>query len=245
MTPDPGGSVFQTGDGEDPLVWVNGRPGWYELEVTHSGHLWRNPYTLSMQPGVVTFGAPEALVNITGFLFANRATGQPVAASTTELIEDEVVRTSITDFLGQFIFIGLDPGRFYVQHLPPGLMPGVGWPIEVEEDTTLSQVVFHSDTLAAWSVSGGGPPLDPTRGHLVVDIRSKTGGSPLVGYFLLVDPVPGAVSVPQRSAYPALLINASPGSYTIRVADPSGLPMDPTPGVTVHPGRVGYQRIDL
>jgi hypothetical protein len=74
LTPDPGGELLQTGEGADPIVWVNATPGAYELRVNHSGFEWRNPYRVTFQPGVVTFGAPEALANITGFLFANRPT---------------------------------------------------------------------------------------------------------------------------------------------------------------------------
>lgn len=245
LAPDPGGEILQTGEGADPIVWVNTTPGRYSLTVGHSGYLWPNPYTVTLQPGVVTFGAPRALLNITGFLFANRSTGSPVSDANVDLVKDVSEQTTSTDFLGQFNFVGLEEARYYLHHQPHGLMGGLGWPIDVEEDTTLSQVVFHPDTLATWSLSAGGPVPDPGRGHVALDLRNSEGGAPLVGWTIEADPGGGSHSVPQRDGIPALLINLESESYVVTVRDTSGMQRSITAGVNIHPGKVAYTRLEL
>jgi hypothetical protein len=245
MAPDPGGEIFQTGEGADPIVWVNTIPGRYSLTVTHSGYRWPNPYTVTLQPGVVTFGAPRALLNITGFLFADRSTGAPVSDAVVDLVKEVSEATTSTDFLGQFNFVGLEEARYYLHHQPTGLMGGLGWPTIVDEDTTLSQVVFHPDTLAAWSVSAGGPLPDPQRGHVALDLRASEGGAPLIGWRIEADPGGGSYALPQRGGIPALLINLESQSYVVRVMDSTGTQRSITAGVNIHPGKVAYTRLEL
>jgi hypothetical protein len=124
-------------------------------------------------------------------------------------------------------------------------MIGVGWPTELPQDTTLSQLVFDPDTLTAWSLSGGGPALDPSRGQMVVDLRDEAGGNPLTGHYLRTIPDGGGHAILQSETVSALLINVLTGSYTVVVMEPSGEELLRTSGIVVLPGRVVHTRLEL
>ncbi len=244
LLPSPGGTKVQTGAGEDPIVWVNANPGAYQLEVSRSGYLWRSPFTTSIRAGVVTFGAPRALPNLTGFLFANRPTGTPLVNATAAVWLGPTPQSTPTDFLGQFRFVGLEPGDYTLRFAATGFLPTLGFPQPISEDTTLSYTAVEADTLADWAAAGGAGPPDLARGHLVADLRLAAGGAPLAGARLETFPAIG-VSVPQSATAPALLLDLPPGTYLVLVRAMTGEELRRDEAVTVRAGEATATRYEF
>ena len=248
LTPRPphaGGTLVQSGDAADPILIVNAVPGDYQLSVSNSGFLWDNPYPVLLQPGVITFGVPRARPNIAGFVFNARSTGNVVDGAGATVLSGPTPASATTGFLGQFSLVGLERGRYVVRMVGAGYLPGLTWPQELEQDTTLTCALVHPDTLAAWSAAQGGPAVAPDRGHVAVEARSAAGGALLLGATLAASPPLGGTALPQTAAAPALLINLVPGTYTISISGP-GIPGTPaTQSVTVRGGEVTYSRLDL
>ena len=247
LSPDPVATLVQTGQGEDPIVWVNANPGSYSLSVARSGFLWQDPFGVSLRAGTLTFGVPRALPNISGFVFSDRLTGSPVSGATVFLPIGGSGRTTSTDFLGQFNFVGVPRGEHVLRLSTTGFLQGLTWPQQVEEDTTLSFAMIHGDTLESWSLAGGGPLLEPTRGHLVIELRAAIGGTPLVGAMLSADADADSsvVSLPQTAGRSALLVNLKEGSYTVTIMDSGAGVISTTQGVPVAPATVTFTRLDL
>lgn len=242
--PHADGTLVQTGKAEDPIVVVNATPGDYRMDVVYAGFRWDNPYAVRLEPGVVTFGVPRARPNIIGYLFTGRSTGDPVEGAAVSVLSGPSASSATTNFLGQFSLVGLVRGRYVVRMEAAGFLPGLTWPQELEEDTTLTCAVVTADTLAAWSASQAGPAPEPDRGHLAVEARSAAGGALVLGAVLSVSPPLGGTSLPQTSRAPALLLNLPAGDYSVTVSGP-GVAPSTTGGVTVRAGAVTYSRLDL
>jgi len=245
LAPYAEGTLVQTGEAADPIVVVNAVPGSYELTVTNRGFLWENPYPVLLEPAVVTFGVPRARPNIAGFVFSGRSTGDAVDGAGVAVHSGPTAAADTTDFLGQFSLVGLERGRYVIGLTRAGFLPGLTWPQEVAQDTTLTCALVLSDTLAAWSAAQGGPAPDPGRGHLAVEARSAAGGALLLGAVLSVSPPLGGTALPQTASAPALLLNLPAGSYTVTVSGPGITGAPATAEVTVRAGTVTYSRLDL
>lgn len=242
--PYAGGTLFQTGDGADPIVIDNAIPGSYSLTVQHPGYVWDGPYAAELQAGVVTFGLPRARPNLNGFVFAERSTGNAVDGAQVTILSGPMASQSTSDFLGQFSLVGMIKGVYTVGASAAGFLPGVSWPQDLQADTTLTFLVARSDSLTAWSAAVGGPALDPSRGHLLVEARDVVGGVVIAGATLVANPS-GGFAVAQTSERPALLLNLLPGTYTVSV---TGGAVSGTPahaGVLVRAGEVTASRLDL
>jgi hypothetical protein len=245
LPPHAGGVLLQTGQAEDPIVIVNAVPGDYLLSVTNAGYRWATAYGTRLTAGVVTFGAPHAFPNLAGYLFADHSTGVAVDAASVTVLSGPTPAGATTDFLGQFSLVGLQPGTYVAGFDKTGFLSGCTWPQPMAQDTTLTCVLVHPDTLAAWSAAQGGPAPAPDRGHVAVEARSLAGGALLLGAVLASDPAGGAMALPQTTVAPALLVNLPPGTYTIRVSGPGITGTPESVGVTVRAGAVTYSRLDL
>ena len=244
LSPDPGGTKVQTGEGADPIVWVNATPGSTALTVTRPGYVWRNPFPLALRAGTVTFGVPRALPNLTGFLFANRPTGAPLANAAVSVESGPSQASVTTDFIGQFRLSGLEPGTYALRFGAAGHMPALTFPHSIPEDTTLSYVAVHQDTLNAWATASGASPPGSAFGHLLGDLRSASGGAPLLGAYLETFPTQGA-SVQQGQAAPALVLDLPPGLYTVIVRSVSGTELHRDDAVRVEAGTVTSTRYEF
>jgi hypothetical protein len=157
LPPYAGGVLEQTGQAEDPIVIVNATPGDYLLSVTHRGYRWAAAYGTRLAPGVVTFGAPRAYPNLVGYLFADRSTGVAVDAASVSVLSGPMPAAAVTDVLGQFSLVGLLQGTYVAGFAKAGFLDGASWPQPMEQDTTLTCLLVHPDTLAAWAAAQGGP----------------------------------------------------------------------------------------
>lgn len=245
----PGGALVQTGEGKDPIVLVNANPGDASLLLARGGYVWDGPYTVALRPGVVVFAAPRARPNFNGFVFANSAIGAGVPGALVEVLEGPTPNVqSTTNFLAQFSLVGLSAGRYVARIAASGFLPTVTWPQQLDQDTTLAQVLVEPDTLAAWA---GSTAIDPAKGHLRVDARDLGSGAVRVGATVDLDPLwgsgPGAtgrVLVPQTPDAPALLLNLPPGIYRAFARVP-GNDSPATDSVRVRAGEVTSTRIDF
>jgi hypothetical protein len=248
FTPSPGGTLVQTGQGEDPIVLVNGAPGQFELSIAHGGYLWDGPYGFALRPGVLTFAAPRARPNFTGYAFANQPGGPAVGgASVTIVSGPDAGRSTTTTFLGQFTFVGLVAGSGRARITAAGYLPELTWPQPFDQDTTLVQVVIEPDTLIAWSTGDGGPGLVSDRGHLVVDARAAQGGDLAIGATIAVGAGQGGgqdATIPLAAGHPALRLNLDPGFYRVWVRAPGYADSAPIDSVEVRAGEITYTRID-
>jgi hypothetical protein len=244
LTPDPGGTKVQTGQGEDPIVWVNASPGATNLTVMRTGFTWRNPIPLQLRAGTVTFGVPRALPNLTGFLFADRLTGAPIPGASVTVESGPSRPSTTTDVIGQFRLQGIEPGTYTLRFDAPGFLPSLTFPQPTQEDTTLSYVAVHPDTLAAWAASQGAGAPASDRGHLLADLRAAVGGAPLNGAFLETFPSQGE-RIQQSVGRPALLLNLPPGTYTVIVRAFNGTELHRDDVVTVQASTVTAVRYDL
>ena len=244
LAPDPGGTKVQTGQGEDPIVWVNASLGATNLTVVRSGYTWRNPISLLLRAGTVTFGVPRALPNLTGFLFADRLTGAPLGGASVTVQSGPSRPSAATDVIGQFRLQGIEPGTYTLQFDASGYLPGLTFPQPTQEDTTLSYVAVHPDTLNSWAISQGASAPAADRGHLRADLRAAVGGAPLVGAFLETFPSQGE-RIQQSASRPALLLNLPPGTYTVIVRALNGTELRRDDAVTVQAGTVTAVRYDL
>lgn len=243
--PNAGGTLVQTAAAEDPMVVVNAVPGDYSLSVSKAGFVWDGPYSVTLVPGLVTFGAPRARPNVTGFVFADRASGNAVEGAQVAVLTGTTPANATTDFLGQFVLTGLIHGRYLFRFTQTGFLPSVSWPQELDTDTTLVQAILHADTLAAWSAAGGGPAIASDRGHLAVEARNATGGERILGATLSVNPQGTGFAIPETDTTPALLLDLAPGTYTVTLSAPSVPGGFVTTGVTVRAGEVTYSRLNL
>jgi hypothetical protein len=249
FAPSPGGTLVQTGDAEDPIVLVNGSPGDFSISVARSGYLWDGPYGIALRPAVLTFAAPRARPNFTGYAFANSSGGAAVSNATVTIVSGpDAGRSETTTFLGQFTFVGLEPGTGRARLTAPGFVPELTWPQPFDKDTTLVQVMVEPDTLTAWIASEAGPALDPTRGTLVVDARAAAGGDFALGAAIQIGAGQGSggdVSLPLTAGHPALRVNLDPGFYVVHVTAPGFAPSAVIDSVEVRPGEITSTRIDL
>jgi hypothetical protein len=243
--PSAGGTLVQTGVSEDPIVVVNAVPGDYSLSVSNPGFVWDNPYAAHLEPGILTFGLPRARPNIRGYVFADRSTGDPVAGATISVASGPIAGSSTTDFLGQFALEGMKRGLYTLGMQESGVMPGLSWPQDVQSDTTLTLVLFHADTLAAWSQALGGPLPAANAGHLAVEARNVSGGALFLGATLSVFPGGTGTPLAQGAMNPALVVNLVPGSYQVTVTGSTIAGSPSTSNVEVRAGTVTYTRLDL
>lgn len=242
--PYAGGTLYQTGNGADPIVVDNALPGQYSLNVTYPGFLWDGPYATRLDAGIVTFGTPRARPNMNGFVFQDRSTGNAVGGAVVSVLSGPTGAQATSDFLGQFSLVGLSKGTYVAHAVAAGFMTGVSWPQDMQADTTLTFLVVTPDTLAAWAAAGGaGPPLAGF-GHLLVEARNVAGGALLAGATIVTDP-PGGATLSQGGRYPALVINLAPGIYKVTMSG-GGITNAPTiAGVVVRAGEVTSSRLDL
>jgi hypothetical protein len=157
-----------------------------------------------------------------------------------------------TNFLGQFSLVGLLLGRYVVRIQSAGFLPTVTWPQHLDQDTTLAQTLVHPDTLAAWSAAGGGPPLNPADGHVLLEVHDA-GGALLDSATVEIDLAYGtasvggaaaSVSLPQTASAPALRVNLVPGLYRVFARAPGKGNSTPTDSVVVRAGEVTSTRVD-
>ncbi len=245
FAPLPGGTLVQTGEGKDPIVVVNGAPGSYSLSLARGGYRWDGPYGVSLRPGVLTFAAPRARPNLNGFVFENTGSGAPVSAAAVTIVDGTTGdATSSTTFLGQFSLVGLVNGRYTARIEKAGFLAGLTWPQTMEQDTTLSQVLVHPDTLAAWATAGGAAPPGTGLGHLAVDARAAAGGAVLAGAIIQVAGIAGT-AVAQCGGAPALRLDLPPGLYRVWVSAAGYTDSPATDSVRVRAGEVTYSRIEV
>ena len=245
FAPSPGGTLVQTGEGADPIVVVNGMAGTYGLSVTRGGYVWDGPYSVSFRPGVLTFAAPRARPNFNGFLFADLASGPPVAGAVATALRGPSAGTSATtNFLGQFSIVGLLRGTYVGRFVAAGFLPTLSFPQPLDQDTTLAAVLFSPDSLAAWSLAGGAPAPDPALGTIVLDVRDATSGAPIDG--ATVEVVGGSgTGAPQTARAPALRARVAPGLRRVFARGPGHGDSAVEDSVEVRAGEVTFGRFDL
>ncbi len=245
FAPDPGGTLVQTGEGKDPIVVVNAASGSYSLSLARSGYVWDGPYGFTLRPGVLTFAAPRARPNMNGFVFENTGGGPPINAATVTIVDGPTSgATSSTSFLGQFSLVGLVEGTYTARIEKAGFLPGLTWPQDMAQDTTLSQVLILGDTLTTWATQGGSAPPSASLGHLAVDARAALGGDVLVGAVIQVLGNTG-FPVAQTAGAPALRLDLPPGTYRVWVSAPGHADSPATDEVRVRAGEVTYARIEI
>lgn len=244
LTPDPGGALLQTGNGSDPIVLDNARPGQYSLSVAYPGFVWDNPYPTRLDAGIVTFGTPRARPNMNGFVFQDRSTGNAVGGAAVSVLSGPTGASATTDFLGQFSLVGLSQGTYVAHATAAGFVSGVSWPQDMQADTTLTFLVVTPDTLAAWAASGGASLPLASYGHLLVEARNVAGGALLTGATIVTDP-PGGAVIPQTARHPALVINLPPGAYRVTMSGAGITGASTIAGVVVRAGEVTSSRLDL
>jgi hypothetical protein len=243
VSPPPGGSLVQTGEGKDPIVIVNGEPGTYGANVTRPGYAWDPSYGVTLRPAELTFAAPRARPNFNGFVFAHSPEGPPLPG-----VEVVTVRGSsasaTTNFLGQFSLVGLATGTHVARFAPDAFRPTLSMPVPIEEDTTLALVAVAGDSLAAWSVAAGGPVPDSTFGAILLDVRDEETGATIDG--ARVEIVGGGgVSLPQGPRSRALRVNVPAGDYRVLASAPGHATSPVVEEVQVREGHVTFGRIDL
>lgn len=241
--PHAGGTLVQTGVAEDPIVVVNAMPGEYQVTFSLAGFAWDVPYDAGLEAGTITFGAPRARPNLSGFVFADRSTGSPVDGATVSVYAGPPIGAVTTDFLGQFSLIGVMPATYVIEIAPPGLLPTLSWPDFVDVDTTRNFVVFHADSVSNWVGAAGGPMLSAAAGHLAVEARSAAGGALLLGATLEVGSASG-FPLAQTPLAPAMRVNLDPGEYEVRVLH-AGNELARRANISVRAGRVSFVRLDL
>jgi len=239
----PGGTLVQTGQGKDPIVLVNAAVGTTTFSLARSGYVWDGPYTASLRPGIVTFGAPRSRPNFNGFVFADNSSGPAVEGATVAVLEGRTSGTTTTNFLGQFSLVGLEAGRYVARITAAGYLPTVTWPQPLDQDTTLAQVVVTPDTLAAWAA----PTLiDATRGHLRIDARDFGTGAVLDGATVeVVNAGEGSTQVAQTPGVPALRVNLLPGLYRVFARAPGRKDSPAADSVRVRAGEITSTRVDF
>ncbi len=245
LTPPPGGTLVQTGQGADPIVVVNGSPGDYALLLTRGGYVWDGPYGVALRPAVLTFAAPRARPNFHGFLFADLPSGPPVAgAAATALRGPSAGTSATTNFLGQFSIVGLSRGTYVGRFVAAGYLPTLSFPQPLDQDTTLATVAFTADSLAAWAQAGGAPVPDPAFGTIVLDVRDATSGAPIDGATVEVVGGGGAPAAQDARAL-ALRVNVAPGLHRVFARAPAHMDAPAQDSVEVRAGEVTFGRIDL
>jgi hypothetical protein len=242
LSPDPAGSLQQTGAAEDPIVLVNARPGTYALRVSRTGFVWDDPIQLVLRPGTVTFGAPRARPNLMGFVFESSLAGPAIAGAVAAVASGPTAAADTTTSLGQFALVGLVPGRYVARITHPGFLPGLTWPRPLQQDTTLVHALIRADTLAAWAAAAGVAPPSANRGHLAVDARfSGVSGFPLE---LTLEPAAGR-ALPPRAGVPAIVLDVPPGSYRLTVRATGHAELVEEEGVVVRAGEITYAQLDF
>ncbi len=245
FVPSPGGTLVQTGEGADPIVVVNGALGTYGLSVARGGYVWDGPFPFLLRPGVLTFAAPRARPNFNGFLFADLASGPPVAGATATALRGPSAGTSATtNVLGQFSIVGLLRGTYVGRFVAPGFLPTLSFPQPLDQDTTLAAVTFSPDSLVAWSAAGGVPAPDPALGTIVLDVRDATTGARIDG--ATVEVVGGSgTAAAQTVRAPALRARVAPGLWRVFARAPGHVDAAVVDAVEVRAGEVTFGRLDL
>lgn len=251
LTPAPGGTLVQTGEGADPIVVVNATPGTYALGLARAGYLWDGPYGVALRPGVLTFAAPRSRPNFNGFLFADLPSGPPVSGATaTALRGPSAGLSATTNFLGQFSLVGLAAGTYVGRFAHPSYLPTLSWPQPLDQDTTLAMVAFTADSLLAWAAAGGAPGPDLFgRGTIALDLRDGVTGEVLTGGMVQIAGGAGGANAgtatPQGVRALALRLDLPPGLHRVYASAPGHADAPATDSVEVRAGEVTFTRVEL